>query len=246
MSGIMATSSLTLQPMIKDAGPLQQIFASTSSVQGGVSSTCPLCHGEDEPENISHMLMHCPATEAARHSTHDRIADPLLASIAQASELSNLKLAILALISVEDIVSSSSPILPPSLLPGRVGPRQPSSGLAQQRWLISFGSMPMRHTNHDVASVPQEPSLLQTASTTTTGRRESSSSNLNSLCAWEPTPRTVTWTSAILRKLRPTLAPEYSGELITFVMTVSGSTPKTTWDHNFTLFHQHTDPPPRS
>eukprot|EP00961_Rhodomonas_salina_P149992 2019407-Rhodomonas_salina.1 len=52
--------------------------------KGGVCSTCPLCHDGDE--TISHKLMHCPETEAARHRAHDCIADPLLTSIAQSSE----------------------------------------------------------------------------------------------------------------------------------------------------------------
>eukprot|EP00961_Rhodomonas_salina_P186950 2524138-Rhodomonas_salina.1 len=51
---------------------------------GKVSSVCPLCHGDDE--TISHMLMHCPATEAARHRAHDSIAFPLLASVASRTD----------------------------------------------------------------------------------------------------------------------------------------------------------------
>eukprot|EP00961_Rhodomonas_salina_P207494 2800692-Rhodomonas_salina.2 len=49
--------------------------------KGGVSSACPLCHSCYE--TISHMLMHCPETEAALHRAHNHIAYPLLTALAQ-------------------------------------------------------------------------------------------------------------------------------------------------------------------
>lgn len=42
---------------------------------GATCSKCPLCQKGDE--TISHMLMHCPETEGARHRAHDSIADSL-------------------------------------------------------------------------------------------------------------------------------------------------------------------------
>eukprot|EP00961_Rhodomonas_salina_P079285 1065619-Rhodomonas_salina.1 len=52
--------------------------------KGATSSKCQLCQKEEE--TISHMLMHCPETEGARHRAHDSITDPLLDTIAAESD----------------------------------------------------------------------------------------------------------------------------------------------------------------
>eukprot|EP00961_Rhodomonas_salina_P101106 1360840-Rhodomonas_salina.2 len=91
--------------------------------KGGVSFTCPLCHEGDE--TASHMLMHCTATEAARHSAHYCIADPLLTSLAQSSEV-DWQMWLRPVTSCLENFLLPPLCLPPPSLSRRMGSRLPS------------------------------------------------------------------------------------------------------------------------
>eukprot|EP00961_Rhodomonas_salina_P223905 3027764-Rhodomonas_salina.1 len=169
--------------------------------------------------------MHCPATEAARHRAHDRIADPLLASVASLSDTGWQYWLRPVAWKISSLLSHASH---PPRCRGGWDPDNPprTTEMAYHLWL---------HT-HEAYQCP--PSI---AAFTPDGLLYDHRSKRLILYEFSRCMGTKpgdldqrhTEKAQAYHELRlylSLLLPEYSVELVTFVMTISGSIPVTMWD----------------